>query len=414
MKYENSLTIFAFLLVVSLYLYFVSTIPTFSILQVYGGVIAIIFFAISLLGLFFTSLKIKASSSRFYYFALLVILLFILIFYLFSFNIYNIVRYYLVLAVFIALLLSLLDFRYLISIRWKASKGYHIRISEMQKKIDKVEADMEKQKDETEKQKDETKKKADEAKKTKEEFKKLQLKANSAARDSSNRQKHISELNKRTEELRKRNKSLIEYKKKTAPLAKKLKQNENQISELKKSIDALKERNKKLSESKTKAVQLEKSAQMLQRKLSRSQKEADKQAELKKQYSKTLRHVRKRKKEEQELLVVSPDGKSVHRPKCISVRHITKEHRKLIKNWQTAQKQGYKGCKLCKPHVKPKFIVKGDVKYKFVASKSSDKAHKASCTLVRNMEVKDRDYFRTYKAALKKGYTACRVCIPEQ
>ena len=157
-----------------------------------------------------------------------------------------------------------------------------------------------------------------------------------------------------------------------------------------------------------------KESRSLERKLARKQKEAERQEELKKQYSKSLRSIRKHKKEEKELLIVSPDGKSVHRPKCIAVRHISKEHRKLIKNWATAKKEHYEGCKLCKPHIKPQVIVKGNIKYKFISSKISDKIHKASCNLTRNIETKDMVYFRTYKASLKKGYTACRVCNPDE
>jgi methylphosphotriester-DNA--protein-cysteine methyltransferase len=149
----------------------------------------------------------------------------------------------------------------------------------------------------------------------------------------------------------------------------------------------------------------------LEDKLSIKEKEIAKQEELKNKYSKTLRIIRKRKKQEEELLVVAYDGKSVHRPKCIAVRNIPKDNRKLIANWKTAEKEGYRGCGLCRPHIMPKVVVMGSRKYKFVASKDSDKVHKLSCVLVKN--IKDKDLFTTYKQALKKGYTACRVCISE-
>ncbi len=158
--------------------------------------------------------------------------------------------------------------------------------------------------------------------------------------------------------------------------------------------------------------ELKKETAKLERELRTKEAEAEKEAELKRQYSRSLKNIRKKKKEEEELLVVSNDGKSVHVPRCIVVRNIPKESRKLVKDWKTAEKEGFKGCKLCKPHIKAKSITKDNVEYLFIASKSSDKIHKAACMLVKNIESKDRTYFKTYRAALKKGYTACRICNP--
>ena len=73
---------------------------------------------------------------------------------------------------------------------------------------------------------------------------------------------------------------------------------------------------------KKKAAEKVKSQEALERKLKKKEREVEKEAELKRQYSKSLRSVRKHAKEDKELLVVSPDGKSVHKPKCIAVRNI--------------------------------------------------------------------------------------------
>jgi methylphosphotriester-DNA--protein-cysteine methyltransferase len=186
------------------------------------------------------------------------------------------------------------------------------------------------------------------------------------------------------------------------------------INEYKKKIDYFKEQipNETVVKTQRKIIsKLMTEKSNLEDKLSIKEKEIAKQEELKNKYSKTLRIIRKRKKQEEELLVVAYDGKSVHRPKCIAVRNIPKDNRKLIANWKTAEKEGYRGCGLCRPHIMPKVVVMGSRKYKFVASKDSDKVHKLSCVLVKN--IKDKDLFTTYKQALKKGYTACRVCISE-
>ena len=190
-----------------------------------------------------------------------------------------------------------------------------------------------------------------------------------------------------------------------------IKELENKTQNYKVRIKKTNKRAKKVNE---KLQTVDSQTKKISRKLKKNEKELNKQEELKKQYAKTLRNIRKRKKEDEELLIVSNDGKSVHRPKCITVRNIDKENRKLIKNWELAQKDGYKGCGLCKPHIKPKVIVKNKIKFKFVASKDSDKVHKAGCVITSKIERKDMEYFRTYKAALKKGFTACRVCNPEQ
>lgn len=183
--------------------------------------------------------------------------------------------------------------------------------------------------------------------------------------------------------------------------------NENKVVNLNKRIDNLKDKNKRLVKSSKEAIKLTKEKNKLE-------KEVKYQANLKAKYSKTLSTIKRKKKEDKELLVVSKDGGSVHRPKCIAVRNVPKENRILIKNWKLAQKENYKGCGLCKPHIKSEVIVRKGVKFKFVGSKTSDKVHKASCVLIKKIDEKDRQYFRTYKVALKKKFTACRVCNPEQ
>ena len=134
MKHENSLTLFIFLLVASLYLYFITSISSLNFFKAYGVIISTVFFSVSLFGLFLTSFNTQRSVSRFYYFGLFVILLMVLVFYIFSVTIYSIVQYYLILAILIALFLSILDFRYIILIRGKAlqecrNKTYFIKIS---------------------------------------------------------------------------------------------------------------------------------------------------------------------------------------------------------------------------------------------------------------------------------------------
>ncbi|NOZ80189.1 MAG: hypothetical protein GXP63_00830 [DPANN group archaeon] len=150
------------------------------------------------------------------------------------------------------------------------------------------------------------------------------------------------------------------------------------------------------------------------RKAQRNIKEMGRQEELKKKYAKSLYNLRRKIHEEEELLVVSPDGKSVHDPGCIVVRNIKKENRKLIKNWATAKKEGYKGCGMCNPHKKDKALIRNGRKYRFVGSKVSDKLHKVSCNVVERIPPKDRELFTSYKKGLAKGYTACRVCNPGQ
>jgi len=348
MKNQNSLSIFIFLLVASLFLYFISIISSLSLINRYGRLLSLAFFAISLLGLFLSSLKKKRSFSRYYYIALFLILLVILAIHIFSAGISAILQLYLILAILVALLISLLDYRSNVLAKKKLAE-FEGEKTKLQEKADKLENDLRKQKSLSETQKAELKK-----------------------------------------------------------------QSNKKLNELNKKLDSLKDQNKKLAQKGKTISGFTKTNKLLESRLARSRKETEKEAELKRAYSKTIRSARKRKKEEEELLVVSSDGKSVHRPKCITIRNVPKDNRKLIKNWKAAEKEGYKGCKLCKPHIKPKVIVKGNVKYKFVGSRSSDKVHKVSCLLIKNIDNKDREYFRTYRAALKGKYTACRVCNPEQ
>jgi methylphosphotriester-DNA--protein-cysteine methyltransferase len=97
------------------------------------------------------------------------------------------------------------------------------------------------------------------------------------------------------------------------------------------------------------------------------------------------------------------------------VRNIQKKDRKLIPNWKEARAGGYTGCKLCNPDKLNESVKHNYVKYKFVGSKGSDKFHKPSCTvLAHNISPKDKQYFKTYRQAVKNGYTPCRICNPQQ
>jgi uncharacterized membrane protein YgaE (UPF0421/DUF939 family) len=209
-------------------------------------------------------------------------------------------------------------------------------------------------------------------------------------------------LDKMKKALDMKNKDLDKRDKKTKQLEKDLESLQNK-----------KDQTKKIANQNKAMKTLETENKKLKEQVKKAEKETEKQVELKQKYSKTLTNTRKRKKEEEELLIVSSDGKSVHKPKCIAVRNVPKENRKLIKNWETAEKEGYSGCKLCSPHVKPTVIEKDNRKYRFVASKDSDKLHTADCKLIDNINKEEQVYFSTYKAALKKGYTACRVCNPQ-
>jgi hypothetical protein len=371
MKYENSVTIFIFTLLASLFLFFISSMSGLGRISFYGEIISVIFFAISLIGMFIASLKITSTRwlSYLYYLLLFIVAIVMLFFRVFYMEISNITRYYFVLAVLIALLLSILDIKRYFLLRIRALRRFKILATSLEQKVAKLEADLKKANSDVEK-----------------------LRLMIVAKD---------------EEIK-------AEKEKAAALARAEKKSRKERAEAVRTAGMYKSRNEKLTDQKKKVDELTKEKAKLEREVSSKEKEITKQAELKAKYSKTLNGIRKRKKEDQELLVVSEDGSSVHRPKCISVRNVTKENRKLIKNWKTAKKEGYKGCGLCKPHEKDEVIVRKGVKYKFLGAKDSDKVHKASCVLIKNIDEKDRKYFRSYRAAVKAKYTACRVCNPEQ
>ncbi len=364
MKYENSLTIFIFSLIVSMFLYVIRGISSPSV-KVYAGIIAVIVFSIALIGLLITSLLLRRSLSTVYYLLLFLASLMALTLYIISDGLTVLIQYYFALTVLIGLLISLLDFRQLLVIKSRTVEYFRARANEAKLESRKLQ-------DALENQKSKTSRLQDELKENKQSISKLNNEKRSISRNLDQAKRNIGNMTKRIENLNKSRKNATAQKKTVA--------------------------------------QLKKEQQKFQRALARSQKQAEYQAELKSKYSKTLSNIRKRKKEEEELLVISSDGKSVHKPKCIVVRNVPKESRKLIKNWQVAKKQGLKGCKLCKPHTKDSIIQNNHIKYKFVASKESDKIHAASCILVKNIAQKDRLFFKNYKAALKKGYTACRIC----
>jgi myosin heavy subunit len=368
-EFKNSITTFIFLLFATLYLYVISTITNIGIISTIAKNLAIITFTITLIGLFIGSLSKRKSVIIFYYLGLFLIGVGIIIIQLITKSVASVIQYYFILAILIAMLLSLLDLRNYIFYLKRMINNQNIKINTLNKN---------------------KKKQNEKISSLENNFKKIQEK-------SDQKNVMIKSLKKDGSKIKKAKKVIEELQNKT----------ENYKVKIKKTNKKAKKANEKL-----KTVDSE--SKKISRKLKRNEKELNKQEGLKKQYSKSLRNIRKKRKEDEELLIVSNDGKSVHRPKCITVRNIDKENRKLIKNWELAQKDGYKGCGLCKPHIKPKVIVKNKIKFKFVASKDSDKVHKAGCVITSKIERKDMEYFRTYKAALKKGFTACRVCNPEQ
>ncbi len=398
MKNQKSIPFFIFILLVSLFLYFLTATLFSGTMALLGKFFSLAAFALALLGLFIASIRNKRSWSRYYYIALFVVMLILLVFEIMDFALLPMAKLFFVTAALVALLLSLLDYRQYILAKLKVVRRYLLKVKEQESQLVKLEKEQENKMTRLEKAHDNAL-----AKKDKELQAKLKLVASYKTQNAN-----------KADEVKKIKAQLAEVRKDMNKASREIKKSQEIVSELDKKKQALAEKNKTLSKKTAAIAEMSKETNTLKRQLNKSQKELDHEAELKSKYSKTLRNIRKAKKEEEELLIVSADGSSVHRPKCIAVRNVLKENRKLIKNWKAAEKEGYKGCKLCKPHIKPKVIVKNHVKYKFVGSKDSDKVHKASCLLVKNIDSKDRLFFRSYKAALQKKYTACRVCNPTQ
>lgn len=381
-KRKNSVLTFIFLIVTALFFYFVVSVSSFEPVRFWGESLAIIVFIIALGGLFVSLSKQTSAQSRAYYVGLFVVSAILLVDKIYTGSLSSLVKYFYALAILVALWIALLDL-----------KQYNEEIMIIRKynaEVDKMRKDMRDLAVEQQKLR------------------------NTSQSYKNSLENYKLRLEEKTAQVKQAEKKISDEEKRINEVNRELTRSQNTIQESSSRMEALLERNRKLAEDKKKSVELLQSKKELERELDIKQKEILRQEDLKQQYSKSLRSIRKHKKEEEELLVVSPDGETVHRPKCISVRHILKESRKLIKNWEEAKKEGYKGCKLCKPHIKPIVIVKNNIKYNLITSKLSDKVHKLSCTLARNIENKDRIYFRNYRAALKKGYTACRVCNPEQ
>ncbi|MCF7859984.1 MAG: hypothetical protein K9N07_11800 [Candidatus Cloacimonetes bacterium] len=366
MKDRKLALIFISLMIVDIFFYFVSQFH--SLFGSFNNIIIFSVYGFALFGLVIASRR--KSLITMYYFGLFLVsgLLFIY----FMMNPTDFIKYFYILSVLIALVLAIIDLR--MGSR-KIERDLRARIQVLK---DRHEIELKNQK-------------ANEAYNKNE-----KLESKTAALE-----KEISESKSKINSYRSEIKS---YK--------------TEINSYKKEIDTLKKQLEKTSKIEVTQTQRRRISKLLSEKtelektLSKKEQEIEKQAELKQKYSKSLRNIRKSRKAEEELLVVAQDGKSVHRPKCIAVRNIPKDNRKLIANWKTAQKDGYKGCGLCRPHIIPKVITKGNRKFRYVASKGSDKVHKLSCVLVKN--IKEKDLFSTYKQALKKGYTACRVCISEE
>ncbi|MBN1156433.1 hypothetical protein JXA85_02370 [Candidatus Woesearchaeota archaeon] len=306
-------------------------------------------------------------------------------------------------SVFINILLTLLFYRrYMAKAKMLAEKERKRRQMELRKRLE--------EKQNLEKQLNDTVGKAEKLKEENHGYKQKAMEQESILKEQKAELRKLSEKSENAEEALEKAKANLQKYAQTTGLLKEKAQRLNEKIKDKEQLES--ELKRKEAAEKKKKEDAEKEKKKLETELKKKELEVQKEAELKRQYSKTLRNIRKKKKQEKELLVVSNDGKSVHRPKCIVVRNIPKESRKLVKDWKTAEKEKYRGCQLCKPHVKAKTVIKNDVEYLFVASKESDKVHKAACLLVKNIESKDKLYFKTYRQALKKGYTACRICNP--
>jgi myosin heavy subunit len=432
MKYGNSLIIFIYLLLADLFLYSAASLYPATFLGPYTDLAFTLIFSLSLLGFFLSSFDQQKNDSRFYYYFLWIVSLIFVFLYIFETKaLANIAKYYFVLAVLIALLLAILDYK-----RYTAGKIRLERLRRLQDKqkyqgmINYQKRNLSELRDysHTLKELNEEYKIANENKNTEigsaqRELMQIKREASMISDQIKKGQLSIEELDRKTLQLKDKSAKIEEAK---ANLAHIERQNLLLRKELSKKAAELREKEalhgrylstlKQVADSKKAVKELEQDNTKLKRVVSKVESEAQKQEELKQKYSKTLLNMKNAKRDLEELLVVSPDGGSVHRPTCIAVRNIPKESRKLIKNWKEAIKQGYKGCKLCSPDKKYKdnVLMKGSTKYRYIGSKGSDKFHKISCSLVKRIHPADKLYFKSYKQALNKGYTECRVCDPKQ
>ena len=428
MKYGNSLIIFIYILLADLFLYFVASLYPTNLFGIYADLAFSVIFSLSLFGFFLSSFTQQSRESRFYYYFLWVVSLIYIYLYIFQpGSLLKIARYYFVLAVLIALLLAILDYKRHSSrrftqereLRLKDQQKYTGILNYQQKNLNELREYSSTLKEMNEEYQIRNEQKNHEIGEAQRELMILRREAELITEQIRNGQLSMEELDRKTLQLKEKTLKIEEVRRKLAHIERQnlllRKQLGNKMAELRekgilrqKYIQTL----KRVADSKKDAKQLEQENLKLKRTIGRVTSHSEKQEELKQKYSKTLRNIQKDKQELESLLVVSPDGKSVHRPNCIVVRNISKEDRKLIPSWKEARKLNYKGCKLCSPNKNNESVVKGTVKYRFVGGKSSDKIHRLSCVLVNRIAPHERQYFRTYKQAVKNGYTPCRVCNP--
>jgi hypothetical protein len=394
MRNQNALSVFIYVLVAELFFYFVASVSAGSL---FGGYVDLFFaaaFCVTLMGVLAASFKQTGRKIRlFYYLLWIVSLIFVYLYIFHSGTVMPVLKYYFVLAVLIALLLSILGHR-----GQRIQKRYVVvgtnaaeleRQRRLAEKVEYLNALKERGR-----QLEDLKAYTESLRAVKEKY---QLDSEDKLLKLAQTREELDRLGRETEIVGKRLADGMRYK-----------------QELVRKEGMLADKSKKMEEVRIRLSELQKKNDALKKVLGKAVNEAERQAGLKQKYSKTLNNIHKAKKEEESLLVVSPDGKSVHRPACIAVRNISKENRKLIPSWKEAKKLDYKGCKLCKPYVENDFVMRNGSKFRFVVSRDSDKLHKTNCTVLKSIADKDKQYFKSYKQAVKKGYTPCRVCNPKQ
>ncbi len=416
MRNPGALSIFIYVMVAELFFYFISSISASRLFGSYADLFFAAAFCVTLMGLLVASYRHTGRRTRLFYYLLWIVSLVFVFIYIFHYGtLIPVLRYYFVLAVLIALLLSIMDGRiqrrYVAVNVKEADLERQRRISDKRNYQHALEArkrELEAEKmiyqqalEEKIKQLEAERHKIDNLKEYTESLRKVKEKYQQECDDK------LLKLAQAREELERRNRE-------TEMVGKRLSEGMLYKEELKKKESLLADKSQKMVAAKGRLSELQKRNDQLRKVLEKAVSEAERQAELKQKYSKTLNNIKKAKKSEEALLVVSPDGKSVHRPACIAVRNISKDNRKLIPSWKEAKAQNYKGCKLCKPYIENDSIIREGVKYRFVVSRDSDKLHKTNCTVLRSIPDKDKQYFKTYKQGVKKGYTPCRVCNPKQ
>jgi methylphosphotriester-DNA--protein-cysteine methyltransferase len=440
MRFQNALSVFIYLLVAEVFFYFVTSVYPGGFFGRYGELLFAAAFSITMMGFLAASIRHGNRITRAYYFLVwLVSLVFAYVLVFHNDMISGIMRLYFGLAVLVALLLSIIEQRrYSQRVKVKIVHdgsadierqkrirdrvGYQKALDEQGRQIDDLKEYSERMREMKNRYQKESEEKLLTLAKTREQLDRLAMETELVSKRLNDGLGYKMELERKEAMIAEKNSRIMAAKQRLSELEQK---NEALKKVLGKAINMAegkeeltqKYRNtlKGIADTKRVISELETDNVKLKKIIGKTMIEARRQTELKQKYSKTLRNIQKDKEELEALLVVSPDGTSVHRPNCIVVRNVAKEDRKLIPSWKEAKKGRYKGCKLCNPDKSNESVMKGNVKYRFVGSSGSDKFHKPSCTVLANsISSKDKQYFKSYKQAVKKGYTPCRVCSPQQ